>query len=377
MNLDWSSDDNSLLLNPRLQPATRKMYEAAWERLVTPHLKSHVGIATSGSSGAFGKLILLSKKALLTSAAAVNRRFNSNVQDVWLKKLPDFHVGGLGIHARAYLSGAKVFDGASDRWSAAQFLEECFASGATLISLVPTQLFDLAQIQAKAPAQVRAVIIGGGRLEPELYERATQLGWPLHPSYGMTECCSQIATALNPNDPRLMPLDHVEVKQAEDGRLLVKSDSLLTGQIVFEPSAQWVDPKSSSWFATEDRGGVASDGSLRIEGRLQDFVKIGGEGVVMSRLESQLEKLRAHSRFSGDAAVLAAFDERLGASVAMLATGPSDEAQQLFDQFNAAVMPFERARSLHVLAKIPRSDLGKLLRSEALLLVGLKPATDR
>ena len=36
---------------------------------------------------------------------------------------------------------------------------------------------------------------GGGALDPSLYKQARDLGWPLLPSYGLTECGSQVATA--------------------------------------------------------------------------------------------------------------------------------------------------------------------------------------
>src|SRR5205085_7216861 len=66
-------------------------------------------------------------------------------------------------------------------------------------------------------------------------------------------------------------------------------------------------------------------------------------------------------RGSVDAAIVAIADERLG-NVIHLAT--TSEADAVIEQFNARVLPFERIRITHHVSSIPRSSLGKLLRSE-------------
>jgi O-succinylbenzoic acid--CoA ligase len=376
MKIDWSSPENILLLNPRLPQATRDLFETSWRENVEAKFQNQIGIATSGSSGdSHGKLIILSKQAVLTNAGAVNERLDVKANDIWMKTLPDFHVGGMGIYARASLNGAGVFESRLERWQGEDFYKELLQSKATLLALVPTQLFDLVALGLQAPKTVRALVIGGGRLERSLREQALRLGWPVLVSYGCTECCSQIATAQVSDDERMMPLSHVELRIGEDERLEIKSRALLTGQIGFENGhGVFVDPKVNGWFRTEDRARLEADGSLTIMGRTVDFVKIGGEGVVMSRLEERLERLRLDLKF--DAAILAARDDRLGARVILIAAAPAFEAQVLAAKFNEDILPFERARDIFSVTEIPRSPLGKLLRAQALALVGLESPTD-
>src|SRR6266571_4853844 len=76
---------------------------------VMPALEGHVFVATSGTTGAM-KLVALSKDAVLASARAVNERLEVRPNDVWCRVLPLFHVGGLGIRARAYLSRSRVIE---------------------------------------------------------------------------------------------------------------------------------------------------------------------------------------------------------------------------------------------------------------------------
>ncbi|HEX7149955.1 MAG TPA: AMP-binding protein [Thermoanaerobaculia bacterium] len=341
--LDWTTTETHLLLNPRMPAADR----AALQQLVrdVPPLEAHVWLATSGTTGAL-KLTALSKRALLASAAAVNRHLQSNEHDVWLNVLPPFHVGGLGIHARAYLSGARV---EAQPWDAELFV----ASHATLSALVPAQVSDLVRGGLRAPKAMRAIVVGGGALSPELYRDAQALGWPVRPSYGMTECCSQIATARG-TSPELLLLDHVDARTTDDGRLAFRSESLLTGYATFERG--FFDPKVDGWFVSEDLGEVEGR-VLRVRGRAGEFLKIGGESVDLQRLDRILAEIAG-----ADAALVPVEDERLG-HVLQLALAGGD-AEAIVAAFNARVMPYERIRSVQRVPEIPRTALGKLQRAK-------------
>jgi len=345
--IDWRSDESHLLLNPRMPRDERRRVES----YVVP-LRAHVWLATSGTTGAL-KLTALSKQALLASAASVNRHLQSNERDVWACVLPTFHVGGLGIYARALLSGARVVAGA---WDPRQFaaLEEM-----TLASLVPAQVADLVAAGLRAPRRLRAIVVGGGALSEDLYRAAAALGWPLLPSYGMTECSSQIATA-EAGSRELVLLDAFEAHREKDGRLAFRGEPLLTG---YGTGGGFVDPKRRGWFVTEDLGWV--DGRvLRVEGRRGDFVKIGGESVDLARLDAILTAV------AGPQAALAAVpDDRLGHVIHLFVAPPAD-MDAVGAAFGERVHPFERPRAVHRVAEIPRSPLGKLIRKK--LLEGLE-----
>jgi O-succinylbenzoic acid--CoA ligase len=341
-----------VLLNPRMPEDQRRLMEGLVRS--APALEGHVWMASSGSSGAL-KMIALSKKALLASAAAVNAHLQATSADRWCRPLPSFHVGGLGIHARALLTGSEV--DTLETWSPEAFA----ATGATLSSLVPAQLHDLVRLRLPAPRGLRAIVIGGAALSTSLYADARALGWNVLPSYGMTECCSQIATAaidaLNEDRyPELYLLNHLQARTIADGRFEFAGASLLTG---YATAKGFVDPKRDGWFTSEDYGEVAVMNGrtvLRPRGRSSDFVKIGGELTSMARLDDILRSI------SIDAALIAVPDQRLG-SVIHLVVEDSSEAAQIQARFNELVLPFERARAVHV-AAIPRSPLGKLLRED-------------
>ena len=345
--IDWSSAATHLLLNPRLPAEERTRLEALAQ--AAPSLGSHVWVATSGTSGAL-KLVALSKEAILSSAAAVNAHLDAQPSDVWSRVLPSFHVGGIGIDARAHLTRSRV-DGFD--WDPQRFAR----GGFTLSSLVPAQVRDLVTARLRTPAGLRAIVVGGGSLPDDLYSAARELGWPLLPSYGLSEAASQVATAtLESKDLRI--LSHLRVR-IDEGRIVLSGASLLTGYAHFDAKgrAVFVDPKVDGWFVTEDRGEVEGR-VLRVYGRSRDFVKIGGESVDLVRLDRVLDEVRG----SVDAAIVAVPDDRLGHVIHAAAT--TADTQAVVDAFNERVLPFERIRAVHRVDSIPRTPLGKLRRHE-------------
>ncbi len=363
--IDWTGSESVVLLNPRMP----REQDQHLRRLVrqAPELPGHIWLAASGSSGAV-RMVALSRTAVLNSAAAVNAHVASRARDRWLCVLPLFHVGGLAVHARAHLSGASVL---SAEWNASAFVDTCAQRQITLSSLVPAQVNDLVTAKLTSPPSLRAIFVGGGRLAPELLHAARRLGWRLLPSFGMTECASQIATAsiddLDSMNPPLVLLRHLRVRSESDGRLALAGDSLLTGYaterargVVFE------DPKQDGWFVSEDVGRVIEAGGrsvVEVEGRTSDFIKIGGESTSMARLDSILDDVLRSLPTGIDAALIAMPDERLGHVIHMATMDPG-AGQLARERFDERVLPFERVRKLHIVPEIPRSSLGKVLRTE-------------
>ena len=338
--IDWSDDRTHVLLNPRLPADEQERLERLGR---ASRLRGHIIVATSGSSGAL-KLVALSKEAILASAAAVNERLEVTSADIWCRVLPIFHVGGLGIHARAHLAGARVI---SMSWDPRAFA----LTDATLLSLVPTQIHDILGASVKPPARLRAVLIGGGALDAELQTRALAAGWPVLASYGMSECASTVTV-------EDVLLSHLNARVEGDGRLAFRGLSLLTGYI---DESGLVDPKVDGWFVSEDVGEV-DERRVRVRGRRGEFIKIGGESVDLARLDRILDGVRG----GVDAALLPVADDRLGNVIHLAVAGSADD---IVEKFNARVLPFERIREIHHVNSIPRSSLGKLLRSQLLELI--------
>lgn len=364
--IDWESQESHVLLNPRLPEEDRRKLNCVLN--YSKDFPGHIWVTGSGTSGDI-KLVGLSKTAILAAAKAANEHLASNHTDVWYNALPTFHVGGLSIVARSYLSKAKIHHSQS-KWCPETFIDEVNYLGATLTSLVPAQIYDLVLGNHQAPPSLRGVIVGGGSLPLNHYHDARNLGWPLMQSYGLTECASQVATGTQ-DHPSLRVLNHIESKLDPLGCLMLRSPSLLSaygiptnGDMVFN------DPKVDGWLTTDDIVELTEQGFLKMLGRKGDFIKIGGESVSMPRLEQILDTVRRRRQYPGDIALIAVPDERLG-HVIHLAVEKKNKGDLkiLLADYNMHVLPFERIRKVHELDYLPRSPLKKLLRAELLRLI--------
>ena len=361
--IDLRSAENEVLLNPRMDPQNAQLYVDRLE--VAKELNAHVFLLTSGSSTS-ARWVALSKEAIVSSAEASNTILESNACDVWLHALPDFHVGGIGIWARALLSGATVIKASSTKWSPQAFLDESRAHAATLASLVPTQVHDLVETAESCPPTYRAILVGGGALPDSTWNASKALGWPILRTYGMTETASQVATESLHGSPGLQVLPHLEARSDEEGRIQVRGASLLTAYITEGPKL--VDPKDSEgWFTTEDLGAVEGR-TLIWQGRKQDRIKIGGELVNLAVLSRRFDQVARDTKLPIDYALLAAPDDRLESIMILFVAGDQALAEQAVAEFNRDALPYERIRKVHVVDRIPRTDLGKVKRAELLAL---------
>ena len=162
--------------------------------------------------------------------------------------------------------------------------------------MVPTMLARLLEAGLREPPTLRWVLLGGGPIAPALLERAEAAGVPVAASYGMTEACSQIATAG-------WPLLGTELALGPDGEVLVRGRTVAVGAL-----------SDDGWLHTGDRGAFDAEGRLQIEGRLADTIVTGGENVSPVEVEAVLLE---HPEVR-DAAVLGRPDPEWGEAVVAL-----------------------------------------------------------
>ena len=341
-------------------------------------------ILTSGTTGR-PKGVVLSYAALGSSA------------DAWIAALPPAtgwllvvslaHVAGLGVVWRAIRAGVPVrLAPATDAGAQLAALRD----DATIshVSLVPTQLARLldaagadaagsdaagsdpprgALAPASAPAGLRAVPLGGGHVPAPLVTRALTAGWPVVPTYGLSEAGSGV-TALptaeahaHPDSAgRPLPGAHVTIHDPDRdgvGEIVVSSPAAFLGYLGEPPR----DPASP--IHTGDLGRLDADGRLHVLDRRTDRIVRGGENIAPAEVEAVLD---AHPAVA-EAAVVARPDPLLGhvpvAAVVIRpgADDPGDEALVAWCRVSLAA--FKVPAAFLRLDTLPRTASGKLRRA--------------
>ena len=296
----------------------------------------------------------------------------------WLLCLDLGHVAGLGVAWRAVGAGVPLF--ITDGFRPADVLEALSRpDGPSHVSLVPIQLAALLDEAAGAtvPAGVRAVPLGGAPIPAALVERALATGWPVVPTYGLTEAASGV-TALPTREAGVAPasagwpLPGVEVRIAGAGtdgigEIEVRSAAVFAGYLrrPFDTAAAFT---ADGYLRTGDLGRLDAAGRLFVADRRDDLLISGGENVYPAEVEAVLA---AHPGVA-DAAVAGRRDARWGhvpvaAIVHRPGHDPSDAELSAFcrERLAAFKVPVGFVR----VAELPRTAGGKLRRAEVWALV--------
>src|SRR5690606_37094422 len=117
--------------------------------------------------------------------------------DRWLLTLPLYHVGGLAVALRCGLYGTTVV--LQHRFEPDALMEALEQHQLTLVSLVPTMLYRVLELERPFPSSLRLILLGGAAASSTLVERCAARGVPVATTYGLTEAASQVATML-PDD---------------------------------------------------------------------------------------------------------------------------------------------------------------------------------
>ena len=245
----------------------------AW--LAQPAEPEPIVVETSGSTGQ-PKRVVLSRRAVLASGTATAARLGGT--GPWVLALPMTYVAGLQVACRSLAAGHRpvLLD---DHGSLAGAVAA--AGGAPYVSLVATQLVRALRSpdDTAALARCAAVLVGGGPVDRELRERATDGGIRVVATYGSAETAGGCVYDG-------LPLDGVAVAIGANGRIRIGGPTLFDGYD--GDPALTADVLVDGWFLTADAGRFDEDGRLQVLGRLDDMVISGGvkvpTGIVAARL---------------------------------------------------------------------------------------------
>lgn len=364
------------LLSPHLQGWQKEIVRDLRRRV--PDRPGDTWVLSSGTQSVGQlKAIALSREAMSASAEAVNTHLKATARDRWLVALPTYHVGGYSIALRARLSRSKVF-AYKGAWNTRRFVKSLDENKISLTALVPTQIFDLVRDELRAPPRLRAIVVGGGALDAGLYLRARRLGWPVLPSYGLTETASQVATAALSSlkydvYPPLKVLPHARF-ELRGQRLWIKADSLghFVARGTREGSFTLEDPRRDGWYATEDLA-EPHQGGWRILGRKDEVIKILGVLLSVPQVESEVRDHFAAAGLEGHHVLLVTPHARNGHELSLVtdSTESFTRIDGVFTDYNARVPGPQRLSRWVWTERVPITDLGKVQRATLASELGL------
>jgi long-chain acyl-CoA synthetase len=148
------------------------------------------------------------------------------------------------------------------------------------------------KVKERLGGRLRIGISGGAPLAKEIIEFFHSLDILILEGYGLTECTTA-ATVNRPSQFRFgtvgPALPDVELRIADDGEVLIKTDTIFAGYYKDEQATQEVLP-GDGWLRSGDVGHLDEDGFLTITDRKKDIlVTAGGKNVAPQNLESALK----------------------------------------------------------------------------------------
>ncbi|MCW2716720.1 long-chain-fatty-acid--CoA ligase [Pseudonocardia sp.] len=343
-----------------------------------------VQLYTSGTTG-FPKGAMLTHAGMLAHARGVAADFDLSPDAIVQVAMPLFHVGGTSYALLAVSCGARMeFMRTPDP---AAILEMFERDRVTHTFLVPALMAAMVRVPGAADrdySSLRALSYGASPM-PLPVMRASLKLFPgvLHQVYGMTEACG-VVSSLGPADHEDPAAEHrlvsagtpihgvrIEIRDpatgapvptGEAGEIWVHTDQLMGGYWG-KPEATAAAITPDGWLRTGDGGHRDADGYVYVTDRIKDMIISGGENIY----PAEIERVLAEHPTVGDVAVIGVPDERWGeAVVAVVVAAPGAEVDQaeLVAYARERLAHFKCPRRVEVLAELPRTATGKVLKRE-------------
>lgn len=329
---------------------------------------------TSGSTGR-PKGVMLSHGNLWWSRIGADPVLGMGTDEVCYAVAPLFHIGGFNALVLHTLTlGGTVL--VRRRFNAARVIREVDERHVTSAFMVPTMLTRIEQEASLAAADLgslRALIVGGAPVPPDLIRRFAGRGVVVQQAWGLTETapyvsCLPRSAALARIGSCGLPICYLEVRVVDPSTMVPVAAPGDVGEMcVRGPNVTpgyWRSPEATAssrlpggWFRTGDLGYADEDGFLYLVDRYKDMIVSGGENIYPVEVENAL----AGHPLVRECAVIGVSDARWGETVCAFvsARGPItlDDVQRYL---GSRIARYKIPSRLVVVDEIAHNGAGKV-----------------
>jgi acyl-CoA synthetase (AMP-forming)/AMP-acid ligase II len=333
---------------------------------------------TSGTTGR-AKGVLLTVHGMLWIAAACWAPITGlNERDTVLSPLPLFHSYALNLSVLSVLAtGASEY--IMEKFSTSEAVKLLKTGEFTYFPGVPTMFHYFLQATREARDLTfpnLRLCVSAGAIMPATLNREFEVrfGVPLLDGYGITET-STMVTMNWPSGARVLgscgfpvrglsvrildPASGRDVALGQEGELIVRGPNVMPGY--HNKPEETARALREGWYHTGDLAKSDENGFLTITGRLKELIIRGGQNIAPAEIEEVVNTYEAVL----DCAVVGVPHAHLGEVPALFVvarTGRTIETEALLVHCRAQLSAYKVPHAVHVVAEIPRTGSGKIIR---------------
>ena len=364
---------------PDAGPARKLDFIDYWPEPSTP---ARIGL-TSGTTGLPGSILYTHAYWL----GRIDAYMSIDHCDEQSRLMPsDMHLtlGNYSALRALFAGGVVVFHALQDFQS---FVSAINLNAVTHVTMPPAMIRTLA---AQLPHEgiafptIRLLRIVGAGMTAQLVELVTRKITPnAYINYGMSEigpisfATPEMLLAHPDYAGRVRPGVELQVVDpqgqvlppGESGEFRVRVSGMVQGyhQNAERTALQFVD----GWFMTRDAGFITADGLVKIEGRMDDKINLGGVKFYPERVENVLN---AHPEVKDSAVfVIDGPNQNKVLMAVVVPKHPPPFAQRLVDYCQEKNLGKMAPQRFVLVREIPRNPTGKIMRSALVGLIARKP----
>jgi long-chain acyl-CoA synthetase len=331
---------------------------------------------TSGTTGRAKGVRLTIHGMLWVAAACWAPITGLSASDTLLSPLPLFHSYALNLSVLGVLAtGASAH--IMERFSTAEALRLLKTGEFTFFAGVPTMFHYLLQASRGdgVKLDLPRLCVSAGAIMPATLNREFEekFGVQLLDGYGITET-STMVTMNWPSGGRVpgscgIPLPGLAVRIVDangndvdanaEGELIVRGPNVMPGY--HNKPDETKSALRAGWYHTGDLAKSDADGFITITGRLKELIIRGGQNIAPAEIEEVANTFPALL----DCAVVGVAHEHLGevpALFVVLRQGQHLQTEELLTHCRAHLSAYKIPHAVHVIAEIPRTGSGKIMR---------------